>query len=447
MSNPTTPHKSEGEVDHSDAFAKNEAFVRGNLVRNYIGHFLHGVFGMTGFRLISTPTFVPSYLYSVSGSELWVGVGSSLQQLGAVVSPILGAAFIEHRLRVLRIAAWLGMAMRLPLLGLAFAAWLLTGIPELTAALILLFLFGIFSGPQRVAFQLLLAKVIPLAARGRLQAWRNLVGGIIAAAVSYFAGSWLIANEVLGNGYGTTFFLAFCLTSLGLLAIQLILREPEAYAVRERTQLSQRFRELPSLVMSDSDFAWFILARSLAIGTRIGLPFLFLYATQALELSVAEGASDFGATIAVLSLAFMGAETFANLLWGYLSDRTGFRLAFVLSLILNIIGMSLFLISDSYTALVIGFALVGAAQAGYLMASFNLVLELGSLEDTSMRLALISTAENVMGVVTPLLGAALTVWVGYEGNFLVTIGFLIMSLFVLMLKVKEPRRRTSHSVK
>jgi hypothetical protein len=52
-----------------------------------------------------------------------------------------------------------------------------------------------------------------------------------------------------------------------------------------------------------------------------------------------------------------------------------------------------------------------------------------------------------MGVVTPLLGAALTVWVGYEGNFLVTIGFLIMSLFVLMLKVKEPRRRTSQSVK
>jgi uncharacterized membrane protein YqjE len=81
------------------------------------------------------------------------------------------------------------------------------------------------------------------------------------------------------------------------------------------------------------------------------------------------------------------------------------------------------------------------------MASFNLVLEFGSLEDTSMRLALISTAEGVMGVVTPLLGAALTVWVGYEGNFLVTIGFLIMSLFVLMLKVKEPRRRTSQSVK
>jgi hypothetical protein len=329
------------------------------------------------------------------------------------------------------------MAMRLPLLGLAFAAWLLTGIPELTAALFLLFLFGIFSGPQRVAFQLLLAKVIPIAARGRLQAWRNLVGGIIAAAVSYFAGSWLIANEVLGNGYGTTFFLAFCLTSLGLLAIQLIMREPEAYAVRERTQLSQRFRELPSLVMSDSDFAWFILARSLAMGTRIGLPFLFLYATQALsdsdfawfilarslamgtriglpflflyatqalEISIVEGASDFGATIAVLSLAFMGAETIANLLWGYLSDRTGFLLAFVLSLF-------------------------------------------GSLEDTSMRLALISTAEGVMGVVTPLLGAALTVWVGYEGNFLVTIGFLIMSLFVLMLKVKEPRRRTSQSVK
>jgi MFS family permease len=85
-----------------------------------------------------------------------------------------------------------------------------------------------------VAFQLLLAKVIPIRLRGRLQAWRNLTGGLIAALLSYFAGSWLVANHVWGNGYATTFFLAFVLTSLGCEALQMLMREPEPPSVRER---------------------------------------------------------------------------------------------------------------------------------------------------------------------------------------------------------------------
>ena len=41
-------------------------------------------------------------------------------------------------------------------------------------------LLGIFTGTQRVAFQMLMAKVIPIARRGRLQGYRNLAGGAVA---------------------------------------------------------------------------------------------------------------------------------------------------------------------------------------------------------------------------------------------------------------------------
>ena len=94
--------------------------------------------------------------------------------------------------------------------------------------LLFLFLLGFFQGPQRVAFQLLLAKVIPIRLRGRLQAWRNLTGGFIAALLSYFAGSWLVANHVWGNGYATTFMLSFILTSLGLTVLVTLIREPDS---------------------------------------------------------------------------------------------------------------------------------------------------------------------------------------------------------------------------
>ena len=198
---------------------------------------------MTGFRLVNTPTFVPAYIHSISGSDAWVGIAQSLQQLGAIVSPIIGASQVEHRKRILPVSVTLGLLMRLQILGLAISGWFLTGSWALALALLFLFLLGFFQGPQRVAFQLLLAKVIPIRLRGRLQAWRNLTGGLIAATLSYFAGSWLVASHVGGNGYATTFFVSFVLTSLGLSALQLLMREPEPPTVRARTTLRERLRE------------------------------------------------------------------------------------------------------------------------------------------------------------------------------------------------------------
>src|SRR3954470_21756093 len=90
-----------------------EHFVWRNLKRNYAGHYLHGMLGMTGFRLVNAPTFVPAYLHMLSGSDVAVGLGLALQQLGGAVSPIVGASQIEHRKRVMPVAMWMGTLMRL----------------------------------------------------------------------------------------------------------------------------------------------------------------------------------------------------------------------------------------------------------------------------------------------------------------------------------------------
>ena len=84
-----------------DAEARYQAFVRTNLKRNYAGHLIHGMLGMTGFRLVNAPTFLPAYLHALSGSSLVVGLALGLQQLGAFVSPIAGAARLEHRTRLM----------------------------------------------------------------------------------------------------------------------------------------------------------------------------------------------------------------------------------------------------------------------------------------------------------------------------------------------------------
>src|SRR3990167_9083809 len=174
-------------VASGDAAAREEAFqtfVWGNLSRNYIGNFVDGMLGLTGFRLINAPTFMPAYLHLISGSTTIVSVRLARQQIGGIISPLVAGAKMEPRLKIMPAAIVLGSLGRLAILGMALSGWFLKDRAQVVTLLLFLFLFGVFMGAQRVAFTLLMSKVIPIGLRGRLQAWRNAIGGLIAAVLA-----------------------------------------------------------------------------------------------------------------------------------------------------------------------------------------------------------------------------------------------------------------------
>lgn len=414
--------------------ADNDAFVQRHLRRNYAGHFIHGMLGLTGFRLMYAPTLIPSYILLLTGSAAMVGLGQALLQLGAILSPIVGASRIEHRARVLPYAIRVGGLMRVQILGLALAGWFLGGWLLTAVTLALFFLLGIFTGTQRVAFQMLMAKVIPITRRGRLQGYRNLTGGAIAALLSYWAGAYLIERDVWGNGYATTFFVTFVLTSLGLVALQVMMREPDAVQARRQVGLRERMRDLPKL-LADRDYRWFNVALALAIAGRVGAPFYVLIAADRMGLD--------GQTIGLLSLAFLGADTLSNLLWGNLGDRLGFRITFVAAVCLWIGGLVLLLAATVPWVIVASFCMLGAAASGYQMSATTMVLEFGAREDTPMRLALSTTVEGTIAAAGPLIGGLVVELFGARALMAGALGFLLAALLVLLLRVREPRRQVA----
>ncbi len=213
----------------------------------------------------------------------------------------------------------LGTMMRVWILGLGLIGWFLHGTALITTAMVFLFLYGLFSGPQGVAFQFLLGKMIPIAWRGRLQGWRNLAGGLIAAGLSYLAGKYLIGANLWGNGYGAMYLAAFVLTSAGLTAFRLIVREPEPPSLRPRVEFRERVRDFVPMLRDNPPFLYFMIARTFAIANRVAAPFYVIYAGKALG-----GLS--GTTIALLSFAYIVADPIANLVWGPMADRLGFPL-------------------------------------------------------------------------------------------------------------------------
>ena len=136
-------------------------------------------------------------------------------------------------------------------------------------------------------------------------------------------GGWLIEHFGFPRGYGWTFLLAFVLTTLGLGAF-LFMREPDTVGRRQPARLGSRMAQLPTLLRAEPNFARFVMARLLATARRGALPFYVLFLGQRFELS--------GTRLALLTILYTIAESQGALLWGILSERTGFRRIFLVSI-------------------------------------------------------------------------------------------------------------------
>lgn len=427
-SSPTTA----GAQESVDAEARYRADIDRNLGRNYLAHLLHGMLGQTGFRLVNAPTFLPAYVQLLSGSEFVVGLARSIQYFGMFLSPLLGASLIEHRRRVLPVGFLVGGLMRLQVLGLALAGLFLPAEWAVRVILVMLLLFGFFMGMQGVVFNYLMSKVIPVERRGRLLGLRNALAGVTAAGVAYLGGRYLVEPNVLGNGYAVTFLVAFVLTTLGL-SMLLLVREPEPPEVRAPMRIRERLRDLPLLLRSDRGFTWYFVCRALATMGRMAAPFYILQAGDSIGLS--------GTTVGLLSTAFVLANSVANLGWGILADRTGFKLVLILSLAVWIVSVAALMTENTLTGFVIVFLGIGTGMGGFQMAAQNMVLEFGSRSDLPLRIAIANSAQELVGAIGPLLGGILAVSFGREIVYEVAIAFQLAAIGVVVLRVDEPRHR------
>ncbi|GAB7550222.1 MFS transporter [Cupriavidus sp. 8B] len=420
---------------HGDAHALAEhnfhAHVKQHLPRNARAYLIHGMLGMTGFRLVTAPTFVPAYIYLLSGSKLVVGCVLSAQYAGMAMSSIWGATQIEHRQRVMPLIYLVGWLVRLQILGLGLSAFLLSGDGALAAAAVFLLLFGLFNGVQNVTFNYLTSKIIPLGRRGALSALRNFLGGLIAAAVAYLGGRFLVGGNVFGNGYATTFLAAFVLTSLGISALTRM-REPVLHDVRVQSGFRKRLREVPALLRADKHYVRFFVARALVAFSMMAVPFYAIYVGSHLPLS--------GATLGYLSIAYLLAQTTSNLIWGRLADRHGYRLVFLCSIGLWVLSTAALLLCNGLGAFLLVFCGLGASFGGYFLSADNFALEFGNRRDRPMLLAVCDTATYAMMACGPILGGMLAQGVRFSLVFVAAI--VVMSIaFVLALRVEEPRRR------
>ncbi len=421
----------ETNPDYRRAERRYQVFVRRNLTRNFVVHLIHGMLGQTGFRLLNAPTFLPAYVLFLSGSDFAVGLALALQSLGMALTPLVGANLIEHRARVLPMGFITGGAMRLSVLGIALSGLLLPPAQALVAIYFWLALFGLLQGMQGVIFNFLMSKVIPVSKRGRLTGLRNFLAGITSAGVALLGGTYFLGDNPDATGYSYTFVLAFILTTCGLLAL-IFTREPIPPTRRAPTPLLQRLGDIPALLRSDPAFTRYFLARSMATAGRMALPFYILYAGSSMALS--------GANLAIVTVAFTLAGTVSNLIWGAIADRRGFRLVFLLSIVLWVVSTLMLVASSGVFLTSLVFVGIGAAVQGFQNSAMNLTLEFGHRDDLPVRIAIANSTSEMAGSLGPLLGGVIATSFGYPALFFTSVAFLVVGGVMVALLVPEPRR-------
>ena len=176
----------------------------------------------------------------------------------------------------------------------------------------------------------------------------------------------------------------------------------------------------------------FLVVQMLATSARIATPFYILHVGDTMHLD--------GATLGLLSLAFLGADTVSNIAWGYLGDRSGFRIVLLLSIIGWIAATVLLMTQGAPMAIFFAFFILGAAQAGYGMASQTMILEFGHRDDLPMRIGISATAEGVTATLGPLIGGTVADLLGYNAVFGASLGLLAAALLTLVVAVRDPRR-------
>lgn len=405
------------------------------LARNFSAQLAHGLLGQTGFRLLNAPTFLPAYILLLSGgSDIAVGITLALQSLGMAITPLLGAHLIEHRTRVLPPGFLIGGGMRLCILVIALAGWLLPAHSALLVIQVFLLFMGMFAGMQGVVFNVLMSKVIPVRKRGRLTGYRNFLAGLTSAGVAGYGGVYLIGNQPNAEGYSMVFGLAFMLTSIGL-AMLLLVKEPEPPTIRDKQALLSRLAQLPALMRDDPAFTRYFIARAVTTAGRMAMPFYILYVGTSLELS--------GQTLAMVTVTFTLSATISNLAWGFIADRKGFRFTFLLSVILWIMAtlglLFSHLLGQGVLPILVVFAAIGAATQGFLNSSQNLTLEFGHRDDLPMRIGIANSCSELAGALGPLLGGILATMFNYQTVFWVSIVFLAIGASVVIRSVPEPR--------
>ncbi len=386
-----------------------------------------------GLGVISHDTFLPLFVSALHGSNFAVGLIKTLLAFGWYVPGIMVAGMIERRAQVKRFVMALAIGERsFLLLMVPLCLWL--G-PTNRSALLWAFLLcwggmTFTMGCNSPSYMKLIAKTVPPEYRGRLYGIGGALAGLLGVLGAQLSKGLL---EGLGypGGYAACFAVAFVIQTLTVIPLG-FMREPMGEPAPPE---AHRPAELARLLRDDRVLQGFIAVGILFGANVMANAFYTKYAIDRFHAGVK--------LVALFTSVLMASQVAANLLCGWVGDRSGNKRLLELGLAAGVAAPMIAWAAPDARWLIAVFAINQLAVTSWGIAQINYVLELCGPERAATYSAVAGLMIGPFRAAAPLLGAWLVGSAGYGPMFGLAGALTLLALAASARWVREPRSRHS----
>jgi MFS family permease len=424
-------------VDDIDYAAEERAYqaeVERHFRWNFVVNMLDGALFWFGLNFVAPSTILPLYVRHLTDSRLLIGLIATIAGAGWYLPQLFTANYIEQLPRKKPVVTNVGFfTERLSFLFMAASAFLFAASsPALALALFFFTLtwHTVGAGIIAVAWQEMVAKIIPVNYRGRLLGLANFGGTATGILGSALAAS-ILDRYPFPTSFALCFAIGFVFILLSWLSLALT-REPPLHSRKPAVPLGEYWRRLPIVLRRDPNFATYLLVRIITVLGRMGIGFLTVYAVERWQLT--DSQAGFYTTLILVGQAS------ANLIFGPLADRRGHKLVLEISLALSALCMLAAVLAPSPTWMYLVFAAVGALSASDIVAMLGIVMEFTKPDDRPTYMGLASTAPGLFAAVAPMIGGWIASRASYRMTFLVAAIVTLAAWAVLHWLVSDPRK-------
>jgi MFS family permease len=398
---------------------------------NFIFNILDGTSFWFGYSFIAPGVILPLYVSHYTNNTVLIGLVAVISTMGYLVPQLFTANWVQRLpiKKVLPVNVGL-FTERLPLFLLPLTV--LVFVHNARVALVSFFLLfawhTIGAGVIAVAWNDMIAKIIPIARRGRFMGIQGFSGqamGVIGASLA----AWLLDHYAFPNGYVYSFAIGAVFVFFSWIFIAQT-RELPVKTQEQAVSHRQFWSELPALMRSDRNFTRFILC--MAVVNLSGLAWGFLAVYTLKHWNLLDG------DVSLYNITLLVGTAAGNVIFGWLADRRGYKLVLELSALISVLAVVITIVAPSAIWFHLVFGLRGISAGGSFLGSM-IALEFGPEAIRPTYIGLNNTSSGIVTGGAPLIGGALASVMGYSGMFQVAVVLGCLGLVLLHFLVIEPR--------
>ncbi len=416
------------EQDYPDYIEK----VRKNYWWNFIVIMLDSAFFSFSVTMLSQDTIIPYFVSQLSDLKFFIGLVPALYYLGFYLPQLIGAYVVTGKPTRKKYIFWISVAERVAILVIALIAQSLDLLTDRQALILLLVAFMAYSittGLIIPAYNDFISKTI-IRRRGFFYGAMNGLGGLIGFAASltaaYFLDQYNYPHDLrllFWVGFATSFISPFFIAAY---------REVQ-FPFKGRVEtLAEFLKSIPAHIKTSPGFSRYMWVRAMLSLGLLANSFYALYAIQ--RFSLKEG------VLGIITMIILLSQSAVGFLWGWLGDRFGFKLVYILSSVLVVLmGLLAVTAVDIWSFYVIAFC-IGGIYAVTRTADSNMVFELAPPSETSRFIGIVNTFVAPVITLAPLVGGVLVELFSHQVLFWCVLVIGVLSMLLTIIYMPNPRK-------